>query len=264
MSDKNYDFDPEPGNDFTYDSHGNIIYGKGYIGAKRLPHRTIGLDAIDFTDKYVKIDEKIRLEFLKENNILYSYEINLIKPILEEYEKDKHVSPLSAKNNLIKKLDKIAKKFISYNADSYQLKYLLELYNILKIRNEFKIKEDEMNTNIYPSLNDFLNSKITRSSIKYYKEILKKDDYEKNIKSIIDQISSKILGQELLSKTNVQILVRHLQFIDRLNFLNGNNSTPPIPKKQILEKAIYELKQKFIDFNIYMDPNETSIFIDWS
>jgi hypothetical protein len=68
MSEKNYVFGFEPGNDFIYDSHGNIIYGKGYIGAKRLPHKSSGLDAIDFTDKYVKIDDKIRLDFLKELN----------------------------------------------------------------------------------------------------------------------------------------------------------------------------------------------------
>jgi hypothetical protein len=252
MSEKNYDFDSEPGNDFTYDTHGNIIYGKGYIGAKRLPHRSIGLDAMDFTDKYVKIDDKIRLDFLKENNTSYSYEINLIKPALEEYEKDKHVSPLSSKNNLIKKLDKIAKKFIPYIADSYQLKYLLELYNILKVRNEFKIKEDEMNNDIYPTLNDFLNSEITRESIKYYKKIFEKDEDEKNIKDNIKYITQYILHRELKSKKNIKIIVEQLKFTNIQN------------KKQILEKVIYQLKEKFIDFNIYIDPNETYIITDWS
>jgi len=252
MSEKNYVFAFEPGNDFIYDSHGNIIYGKGYIGAKRLPHKSSGLDAIDFTDKYVEIDDKIRLDFLKDDNISYSYEINLIKPALEEYEKEKHVSPLSSKNNLIKKLDKIAKKFIPYISDSYQLKYLLELYNILKARNEFKIKENEMNNDIYPSLNDFLNSKITRESIKYYKKIFEKEEDEKNIKDNIKYITQYILHRELKSKKNIQIIVEQLKFTNIQN------------KKQILEKVIYELKQKFIDFNIYMDPNETYIFIDWS
>jgi hypothetical protein len=252
MSEKNYVFGFEPGNDFIYDSHGNIIYGKGYIGAKRLPHKSSGLDAIDFTDKYVKIDDKIRLDFLKEDNISYSYEINLIKPALEEYEKDKHVSPLSSKNNLIKKLDKIAKKFIPYIADSYQLKYLLELYNILKVRNEFKIKEDEMNNDIYPTLNDFLNSEITRESIKYYKKIFEKDEDEKNIKDNIKYITQYILHRELKSKKNIQIIAEQLKFTNIQN------------KKQILEKVIYQLKEKFIDFNIYIDPNETYIIIDWS
>ena len=252
MSEKNYVFAFEPGNDFIYDNHGNIIYGKGYIGAKRLPHKSSGLDAIDFTDKYVEIDDKIRLDFLKDDNISYSYEINLIKPALEEYEKEKHVSPLSSKNNLIKKLDKIAKDFIPYISDSYQLKYLLELYNILKARNEFKIKENEMNNDIYPSLNDFLNSKITRESIKYYKKIFEKEEDEKNIKDNIKYITQYILHRELKSKKNIQIIVEQLKFTNIQN------------KKQILEKVIYELKQKFIDFNIYMDPNETYIFIDWS
>ena len=252
MSEKNYVFAFEPGNDFIYDNHGNIIYGKGYIGAKRLPHKSSGLDAIDFTDKYVEIDDKIRLDFLKDDNISYSYEINLIKPALEEYEKDKHVSPLSSKNNLIKKLDKIAKKFIPYISDSYQLKYLLELYNILKVRNEFKIKEDEMNNDIYPSLNDFLNSKITRESIKYYKKIFEKEEDEKNIKDNIKYITQYILHRELKSKKNIKIIVEQLKFTNIQN------------KKQILEKVIYQLKEKFIDFNIYTDPNETYIFIDWS
>ena len=109
-----------------------------------------------------------------------------------------------------------------------------------------------MNNDIYPSLNDFLNSKITRESIKYYKKIFEKEEDEKNIKDNIKYITQYILHRELKSKKNIKIIVEQLKFTNIQN------------KKQILEKVIYQLKEKFIDFNIYTDPNETYIFIDWS
>jgi hypothetical protein len=31
MFTREYDYDPEPGNDFTYDEHGNVIYGIGFV-----------------------------------------------------------------------------------------------------------------------------------------------------------------------------------------------------------------------------------------
>ena len=49
MSNRRYDYDPEPGNDFTYDEHGNVIYGRGYIGPPRRP-MYYGLDVNNFLE----------------------------------------------------------------------------------------------------------------------------------------------------------------------------------------------------------------------
>ena len=155
MLEKDYDYDSEPGRDFTYDDHGNVIYGRGYIGAPRLPCRSLGLDAREFVKKYIEFDEQIRLDFLNEDKIIYSYELNLIKFILEDYEKDKN------KEILIKRLDDVAKKYIPQRSYSYQLNHFLELYQILVIRSEsFKKTENKLDQDTQ-SLNQYLESKIS-------------------------------------------------------------------------------------------------------
>ena len=83
MLEKDYDYDSEPGRDFTYDDHGNVIYGRGYIGAPRLPCRSLGLDSRDFVDKYIKINEEIRYVSSDYNSV-----INYIRETHEEYKND--------------------------------------------------------------------------------------------------------------------------------------------------------------------------------
>jgi hypothetical protein len=89
MFTREYDYDPEPGNDFTYDEHGNIIYGIGFIGAPRIPMRQYGLNVDDFIEEYLKIDKNIRLSFLDKPFDNYSDRIKNLIGILRHYEQDK-------------------------------------------------------------------------------------------------------------------------------------------------------------------------------
>ena len=249
MFEKDYDYNPEPGNDFTYDEHGNVFYGRGFVGAPRLPCRSLGLDAREFVKKYIEFDEQIRLDFLnKDNDSNLSYELTLIKFILEDYEKDKD------KESLIKRLDEIARRYIPHRSYSYQLKYFLELYQILRIKKESKLIKS------LPTLEQFLESNITRQSIQQYKDIYDKDQEEKAVEYNYKYVMHSIFSHELQlqnrgynisnkSKT-LQIFVKHLKFTQN--------------KKQILEKLLQKLREKFIDFDITLDPKETYIYIDWN
>ncbi len=89
MFTREYDYDHEPGNDFTYDEHGNIIYGIGFIGAPRIPMRQYGLNVDDFIEEYLKIDKNIRLSFLDKPSDNYSDRIKNLIGILRHYEQDK-------------------------------------------------------------------------------------------------------------------------------------------------------------------------------
>lgn len=62
---KYYDYDPEPGNDFTYDEHGNVIYGIGFCGAPRQPFYMYGMSPNKFIEKYTSVDKKYRKRFLE-------------------------------------------------------------------------------------------------------------------------------------------------------------------------------------------------------
>ena len=245
MFEKDYDYNPEPGNDFTYDEHGNVFYGRGFVGAPRLPCRSLGLDSRDFVDKYIKINEEIRLNVLNEDNHELSYELNLIKFILQDYEKDKD------KESLIKRLDKIARRYIPHRSYSYQLKYFLELYQILRIKNESKFIKS------LPTFEQFLESNISRQSIQQYKEIYDIHQEEKAVEHNFKYVMNQILSHELSLKDNLSNKSRNLQiFLKHLKFTQN--------KQQILEKLIQRLKEKFVDFDITIDPKETYIYIDWN
>ena len=124
---RDYDYDPEPGNDFTYDEHGNVIYGRGHVGAPRLPFRQYGMNVNDFTEEYLKIDKISRLLFVNNPNELYSDEIKILITILSIYEKNENVNKL--KENL--------KKFVRYcltgerNISCPQLKYFREVLSLI-------------------------------------------------------------------------------------------------------------------------------------
>jgi len=245
MIEKDYDYNPEPGNDFTYDEHGNVFYGRGFVGGIRLPSRSLGLDSRDFVEKYIKINQEIRLNFLNEEDEKLSYELNLIKFILQDYEKDKD------KESLIKRLDKLARRYIPHLSYSYQLKYFLEIYQILRIKNESKLIK------ILPTLKQFLEFNITRQSIQQYKEIYDIHQEEKAVEHNFKYIMNQILGHELSLKDNPSNKSRNLQiFLKHLKFTQN--------KQQILEKLIQRLKEKFVDFDITLDPKETYIYIDWN
>ncbi len=249
MIEKDYDYNPEPGNDFTYDEHGNVFYGRGFVGGPRLPSRSLGLDSRDFVEKYIKINQEIRLNFLNEEDEKLSYELNLIKFILQDYEKDKDKD--KDKDSLIKRLDKVAKKYIPHRSYSYQLKYFLELYQILRIKNESKFIKS------LPTLEQFLESNISRQSIQQYKEIYDIHQEEKSVENNFKYVMNQILSHELSLKDNPSNKYRNLQiFLKHLKFTQN--------KQQILEKLIQRLKEKFVDFDITFDPKETYIYIDWN
>ncbi len=88
MFGREYDYDPEPGNDFTYDEHGNVIYGIGFIGAPRIPMRQYGLNVDDFIKEYLKIDKNVRLSFLNKPSDNYTDRIRNLVVILKHYEEN--------------------------------------------------------------------------------------------------------------------------------------------------------------------------------
>lgn len=57
----------EPGNDFMYDEHGNINYGKNYVGAQRLPMSSRGINCKTFLKNYFNFSKQIRWKTL--NNL---------------------------------------------------------------------------------------------------------------------------------------------------------------------------------------------------
>ena len=68
---------------------------------------------------------------------------------------------------------------------------------------------------------------------------------------------NQILSHELSLKDNPSNKSRNLQiFLKHLKFTQN--------KQQILEKLIQRLKEKFVDFDITIDPKETYIYIDWN
>lgn len=126
---KMYDYDPEPGNDFTYDEHGNVIYGCGFCGAPRLPFRDYGMNVRDFIKTYLTIDEKDRLNFLDNplsNNI--SERLDTIISYLRTYENNKD------KVELTSKLDEFVLDCLPKgHYYSPQIKYFIELLNLIKM-----------------------------------------------------------------------------------------------------------------------------------
>ena len=84
------DPDLETGNDFSYDEHGNVIYGENYIGAPRLPNTSRGLNYTNFKKMYFSFNKSIRtktIHKLKENIDVNHYLFSLVD-ILSYYEND--------------------------------------------------------------------------------------------------------------------------------------------------------------------------------
>ena len=125
---RDYDYDPEPGNDFTYDDHGNVIYGRGHIGAPRLPFRQYGMNVKDFLQEYLKIEQEIRTLFFKNPSSNVSDEIKVLTTILNIYEEDKDKDKLEINLN----------KFVRYclpnerRTDYLQIKYFIEILKSIK------------------------------------------------------------------------------------------------------------------------------------
>jgi hypothetical protein len=83
-----HDLELESGNDFSYDKHGNVVYGENYIGAPRLPNNSRGLTYGNFKRMYFSFDEKIRVKVIE--NIRDNLDVNSclfrLVDILCEYE----------------------------------------------------------------------------------------------------------------------------------------------------------------------------------
>ena len=88
MFTREYDYDPEPGNDFTYDEHGNVIYGIGFVGAPRRPYYVLGLNVDDFIGSYLQIDKRIRQTFFEKLPDDLSKQLKDLCVILRHYEND--------------------------------------------------------------------------------------------------------------------------------------------------------------------------------
>jgi len=124
---REYTYDPEPGNDFTYDEHGNVIYGIGHVGAPRLPMRQYGLSVEDFMHEYLQIDKISRLLFVNNSNDYLNDDYKILQTILTIYEKDEN------KNKLRENL----KKFMRYclpqerHISNLQLKYFRDVIKLI-------------------------------------------------------------------------------------------------------------------------------------
>jgi hypothetical protein len=133
-----YDYDPEPGNDFTYDEHGNVKYGIGFCGAPRLPFYMYGMSPNKFIEKYTSIDKKYRIHFLEnlDRNIYQVCpEVILICDFCKIFESDED------KQYLIIHLNRFAKNYLPRQVYGNQLKFfkdIIELLHIEQSKNSFK------------------------------------------------------------------------------------------------------------------------------
>lgn len=113
------------GLDFTYDEHGNVIYGSEFCGAPILPSKRYGLTVKDFINKYFDINTEIRLKFFKEHPNNLSEDIKTLINILKKYENNK--------NELIIKLNKFVNDYYPNTETVFniQIKYFMEYLNEL-------------------------------------------------------------------------------------------------------------------------------------
>ena len=117
----------EPGNDFTYDEHGNINYGKKYVGAPRLPMESRGITCKVFLRNYFIFAKSIRLKTLTELKInkenIHSSLYDLVI-VLYDFEKQQN---LLYKDLLEHMLMTYVNKVIRNSTQQTQLSYFIEL-----------------------------------------------------------------------------------------------------------------------------------------
>ena len=126
MSNIRYDYDPEPGNDFTYDEHGNVIYGRGYIGPPRRP-MYYGLDVNNFLEEYLKIDKISRVLYLNSPDKDIRDELQILITILRIYEENDN------KNRLKQNLKRFMRFCLPNEriTDDFQLKYFRDILTLI-------------------------------------------------------------------------------------------------------------------------------------
>lgn len=126
MNFKHYDYDSEHGNDFTYDEHGNVIYGRGYIGPPRKP-MYYGLDVNNFLEEYIKIDKISRILYLNSSDKDISDEVKILITILRIYEENYN------KNKLKENLRRFVRFCLPYEkrTDEFQLKYFKDILKMI-------------------------------------------------------------------------------------------------------------------------------------
>ena len=141
---RNYDYDPEPGNDFTYDEHGNVIYGIGFCGAPRLPFYMYGMSPNKFIEKYTSVDKKYRKRFLENldrNFYQVCPEVIIICDFCKDFENNED------KEYLIIHLNRFAKNYLPRQVYGNQLKFfkdIIELLYIEQSKNGFKRVLDDI------------------------------------------------------------------------------------------------------------------------
>lgn len=130
---KDFTYDREPGNDFTYDNHGNVIYGKGFIGAPRLPLKQFGINVSSFLNVYLSFNKNIRLNVLKKLQKHKNSEIRTIRKILVIYD--------DLKKNKKELENKLNNYTISLVGSSFnQLSFFIDILHLMRLEKAKQFK----------------------------------------------------------------------------------------------------------------------------
>lgn len=139
QEDAHYEYSEEAGNDFTYDDHGNVLYGKGFVGAPRLPFKGVAINSNRFIQVYMSFDKKLRQDLLKNFESYYNPEfhnkifdklLQLRDVLLRVEEKQSYIY-----------LSNDIKSFAKYFVDTYksshsdvQLSYFVDFLYVLYLK----------------------------------------------------------------------------------------------------------------------------------
>jgi hypothetical protein len=127
------DYSLSPGLRYKVDEHGNIDYLQGYSGAPLLPRKNMGMNAIDFVNKYTLINKFMRSYYLYNISRKKIYgEYKEILEILINYEK--YINIYDNKKLLFNIMCYYANKSIynKRNSNYTQNKYFKEIFEMIE------------------------------------------------------------------------------------------------------------------------------------